>query len=107
MKGTEKQIAWAEDIEKKYLENIDNQIASWQSRVEKYGLACEADYVEMLKVVRQAAVNAFEQMQDAALVIERRNYLPNAQKLMETAETVAHNTNRNRIEVIREMCGIK
>ena len=73
MKGTEKQIKWAEDIKA-------NAINTCTANIERLsGQPLDALRVEVFKVIRNTLIAGFEQIDDAAVIINKRaNFDPMA-----------------------------
>ena len=69
MKGTEKQIKWAEDIKTGAMNTINANI----ERMSKD--PASALEVRVLKILRVVAKRVFDSIDDAAKIIDRRNYL--------------------------------
>jgi len=66
MKGTEKQIKWAEDIKA-------NAINTCTANIERLsGQPLDAMRVEVFKVIRKTLIDGFEQIDDAAVIINKR-----------------------------------
>lgn len=71
MKGSMKQIKWAEDIKA-------NAIGTCTANIERLGDEASATYemdkvlVEVYRIFREALSAAFERIEDAAVIIDRR-----------------------------------
>ena len=66
MKGTEKQIKWAEDIKA-------NAINTCTANIERLSVQpLDAMRVEVFKVIRKTLIDGFEQIDDAAVIINKR-----------------------------------
>lgn len=78
MKGTEKQIAWAEDIKAKALLAASNIVRNAERRAEM-GETGAHDYlfisVEAAKETEQMVIKACETLDDAAYIIECRDMM--------------------------------
>lgn len=75
MKGTEKQIKWAEDIKAEAIANLDNLI-NYAKRMESFGdmMKSATNYYtsEAAEIVKQYILNAFEKIDDAKYYIDNR-----------------------------------
>lgn len=73
MKGTEKQILWAEDIKRETLETCDANIRLSQARLDEY----KADMFKLdeiaYRLVKAAFVKMFAGIDDAGAIINRRH----------------------------------
>lgn len=105
MTGTEKQITWAQDIERKTLTYIDASINLCEERAKKYDAADEAERAEMYRLFKQAITNLFasEKMQSAAYVISKRGDIPDANTVIDQATFVAGNKGEEKIDVLHKM----
>lgn len=105
MTGTEKQVAWAQDIERKTLTYIDASISLCEERAKKYEAADESERAEMYRIFRQAITNLFasEKMQSAAYVISKRGDIPDASTVIDQATIMAGRTGEEKIDVLRKM----
>lgn len=69
MKGTEKQITWAEDIKATAINHCDNRI-NWEI---EYRGSNETEDAILYRIYRAALTKAFEALDDAAKIIDKRN----------------------------------
>ena len=108
MTGTEKQVAWAEDIKRKTLDGLDSSIKFNEDYASKYG--CDyAERAEMCRIYKQAVEQrlfASAKMQSAAYVIEHRNSIPDVNTVIDQATMIASNKGENKLDVLRKMCRI-
>lgn len=90
MKGTEKQIKWAEDIKRTVLENLQNNINRFEEHAEYFPYELKA-----FKETKEEAEKAFEIYENASDIIERRNRL---YRVIEFANTRAREYRENDIK---------
>ena len=91
MKGTEKQIAWAEDIINNARQCIDNNIAYINTLTDNNPLKHDLPIWERLQV-RFAEAVAHPKMQDASFVISNRNNkIFHPQDIIGMVTTMTHN----------------
>lgn len=69
MKGTEKQIKWAEDIKAQTIKNIKSHIAANEA------IGMFAEETRLYKIMERAVENLFETIDDAAIIINKRELL--------------------------------
>lgn len=78
MKGTEKQIAWAQDIKREALEKIEKNIALNAERYEEYDHhRLYAANIEAHKIMRAVLNAIFSVHDDAEYIIDHRAILTN------------------------------
>lgn len=68
MKGTEKQIKWAEDIKRTVLENLQNNIDRMEEHAEHFPYELKA-----FKETKEEAEKAFEVCENASQIINMRD----------------------------------
>ena len=102
MKGTDKQIAWAEEIKSDALNTLDANI----KRTEKLQFLREDN--EAYRLLKAMTVKALGSIEEAGTLIERRNaFAPRS--LTSTAATWANNIRSGRItaEEIAKKIGVE
>ena len=76
MKGTEKQIAWAQDIKRQALENIESNITLNAARYEEFDkLPMYAANVEVYKIMAAVIEGIFAAHDDAEYIINHHSML--------------------------------
>lgn len=67
MKGTEKQIKWAEDIKRNLISNIEHQVESNEGNLPNPTMA------QLYRIMGKAVENIFANIDDAAVIINKRH----------------------------------
>lgn len=67
MKGTEKQIKWAEDIKRNLINNIENQAKTYEGNLP------DPITAQLYRILGKAAENIFASIDDAAVIINKRD----------------------------------
>ncbi len=71
MNGSEKQIAWAEDIKAQAFNNIESLIKNRNNELAWFGSVSYTE--EAVEILRSQVIAAFEKTTDAAKIIEKRS----------------------------------
>lgn len=76
MKGTEKQIKWAQDIKDKFFRTIDLNISFYQEQLDKHPEVIEyQDDIDIFVNIKEDMEKALSHVDDAAKIIEMREML--------------------------------
>ena len=76
LKGTEKQIAWAESIREESINTCDKNIELAKERIEKYpGVASYERDLKAYEEIKSQVVSVFDKIEDAAYIIDNRKSL--------------------------------
>ncbi len=89
MKGTEKQIAWANDIRSNILDTCDANIARFRESIPEYATVFSAirdKCVALLSIIEKNP-----QAEDASFWIENRDRLPNPVRISEQVSLMMSN----------------
>lgn len=78
LRGSEKQIAWAEDIRNEAIRTADLNIESSKKRMKEYGDSGKALFgprLEAYKQVKANLLNALSKMDDASKIIDKSHII--------------------------------
>ena len=110
MTGTVKQVEWANQIIAEKINTCNANIAHAEKMAAEHnGIQIFVDAVEHWNILKAVLENLFAdpRMQDAALIIDRRNSLPDPIALLNQAGTIATNKGISKTEALKAICGIK
>ena len=100
MKGTEKQIKWAEDIKLNALNACDRNIEVAMSRYEETGLDMYKTQATLYKIAKAAFEKAFSGIDDASTIIDKQ-YKFNGKTANEYVTRMMEQINKGRITIER------
>lgn len=94
LKGSEKQIAWAEDIIREARETVKNNIAFIKNLQEKHGLKVRQDELEAYELCGKQMEEMLANIDSAAKIIDMRDQLSSANINKMVSEYCMRNKNR-------------